>query len=72
MSRGCAAQDPAHEVVGLLERRRGSVLVGDLAVGAPVVLEEVEAPLGEPFGRPAPRAVGCPRSRRRSSGPGEV
>ena len=45
-------QQVAHQRVGLLELRqfRVGVLGGDLAVGAPVVLQEVEAPIGELLG----------------------
>ena len=48
MSRFCSLEEAAHQEVGLLERRQVLVrALATLAVGAPVVLEEVEAPLGE-------------------------
>ena len=44
---GLPLQDRAHLPVRLLERLDARLLAGDLAVRAPVVLQEVEAPLDE-------------------------
>ena len=44
-----ALEDLADQPVGLLPGRRGPGSC-ELTVGAPVVLEEIEAPLGEPLG----------------------